>query len=201
MDDGLRGAHGLVSRRVLTLGLAEGEELRDTDFEECRFERLSLEKARLSGVSFEECTFVGVDLSMCALLDVRFAECEMRESKALGVSWLGARGGGLVTSSLRVVDSRLDYSSFAGADVRGMSFERCSMREVDFTGADCRGVVLRDCDLSGARLVGTDLREASLVGSAGWAMEVASCRLAGLELDATTALDVVAALGITVVAG
>ena len=51
---------------------------------------------------------------------------------------------------------------FAGADLRGVTFNLTNLRDADFHGADLRGASLFGAKLQDANLSGTDLREATL---------------------------------------
>ena len=51
---------------------------------------------------------------------------------------------------------------FAGADLRGVTFNLTNLRDADFHGADLRGASLFGAKLQDADLSGTDLREATL---------------------------------------
>jgi len=51
---------------------------------------------------------------------------------------------------------------FAGADLRGVTFNLTNLRDADFHGADLRGASLFGAKLQDSNLSGTDLREATL---------------------------------------
>lgn len=86
--------------------------------------------------------------------------------------WLG---GCLLSLSLLLVQppqpahAAMDYAKqvlighdFAGADLRGVTFNLTNLREADFSGADLRGASLFGAKLQDADLSGADLRDATL---------------------------------------
>ena len=190
-----------VSGRLLVGDLEQGHEITDLDLEDCRIEGSTLELTVWRRCSLESCTLSGVDLSRASLHDVRFSDCTLRDSKARAVRWAGARAGGVAQRSLTVERCRLDYGSFAGADLRGMRFTGCSLVDADLSGADCREVEFVDCTLSGAQFAGADLRGALIVGGTGLALDVRETRTLGLRVDPVSALALVQGLGIAIVEG
>ncbi|MGA8047958.1 MAG: pentapeptide repeat-containing protein [Dermatophilaceae bacterium] len=188
-----------VGGRVLTGVVEPGAEITDLDLEQCRIEAAVLELSVWRRCSLEGCTLVGVNLSRARIVDVRFSDCALLDSKAQAVNWSGVRAGGLATRSITFERCRLDYGSFAGADIRGMRFVECSLVDADFGGADAREVEFVDCDLSGARFVGADLRGALVVGATGLGLDVRDTRAKGLRVDPGGALALVEALGLRVV--
>ncbi|TCC05236.1 pentapeptide repeat-containing protein [Kribbella soli] len=109
-----------------------------------------------------------------------------RGSQAVGLRWTGSRIDGCdfgraALRDLRIWDTKVADSSFAGADLRDAVLgswhrkRRNEWRQVSFAGADLRGAVLigalfDGCDFSQARLDGVqfeqcDLRDCTFAGA------------------------------------
>ncbi len=76
---------------------------------------------------------------------------------------------GLLLGPVRPAMAAMDYAKqvlighdFAGADLRGVTFNLTNLREADFHGADLRGASLFGAKLQDANFSGADLREATL---------------------------------------
>ncbi len=182
----------------LTEGLQPGEVLSGVELEGCRLDGSVLEKAVLRGCRFTEVTFTGCNLSMADLSGSRFTDCRFVECKALAVAWSRADPAPLSQRPWEMERCRLDLGSFRDAALPGARFLDCSMREVDLGGADAHGAELVRCDLTGATVTGTDLRDASLVGSFGYAFDPAENRVRGLRVDAPGAGGILRAIGLVV---
>ena len=76
---------------------------------------------------------------------------------------------GLLLGPVRPAMAAMDYAKqvlighdFAGADLRGVTFNLTNLRDADFHGADLRGASLFGAKLQDADLSGVDLRDATL---------------------------------------
>ncbi|KJK45510.1 pentapeptide repeat protein [Lentzea aerocolonigenes] len=61
--------------------------------------------------------------------------------------------------------TRFDRCTFAGADLRQATLDRCSFKMCDLSGANLRGASLRGVSLAGCDLRGADLRDTDLTGA------------------------------------
>jgi len=70
--------------------------------------------------------------------------------------------GGAAQAAMDYAKQVLIGHDFAGADLRGVTFNLTNLRDADFHGADLRGASLFGAKLQDADLSGTDLRDATL---------------------------------------
>ena len=167
--------------------LAEGEAIRDLDFDACTFTG-DLEGGRLVGCTFTECEFVGANLSRVDLTDSRFIDCTFTGCKVLAVNFAVMGVGAVSANPVTFERCQLDLATFQGLDARGFVFRECGLVEVDFSGADLRRASFVGSRLDGARLVRCDLREADFREATGYAIDVRDCQVKGARFSAAEAL-------------
>lgn len=177
--------------------LASGERLEGVTFVGCRLTG-SLARSVIAGCRFERCTVEQVDLSGARLPDTVLDACTFVEVRALGTAWGSLARPTIPPDPSTWTDCRLDLGAFGGADLSGARFERCSFVEADLDGAVLRGARLDGCDLRGARVIRCDLREADLRGSHGYVIDPRENEVAGLTVDLTGSLGLLAPFGLEV---
>lgn len=183
---------------VITGSLGEGEVLSGVEMVGCTLRDASLAGATLSGVRLEGCVVERVDLSRARLPDSVVDGCRFAGCKALATSWAMLRAPVLAPGPSAWVDCQLSMGSFAGLDLTGARFERCVLTDGDFDDATLRRVVFDDCSLAGARFVRADLREADLRGARDYVLDARETRVAGLRVDLTGSLGLLAPFGVVV---
>lgn len=209
----------LVEGESITAGLAPGETLSEVTFLDCDLSG-PLAGAVLGGVTLEGCRvqgsslagsawpgselvdteLTGVDLTGIDLRGARLSGLTVTACKGLAVAW-GSASASVVAEPHRFIDCRLDDSSFFDLDLAGVVFRGCRLHRCDFEGARLVGAQLRDCDLMATRFVGSDLRDADLRGSSGLSLDVRTATVAGLRVDPTQAVELLAPLGLKVETG
>lgn len=158
---------------------AEGQTYRNLDcahatvrsitFTDCVFERCAFSDAQLLLCTFANCLFRDCDLSLInpegsAFVQVRFEAC-----KVIGVNWTVANWDSYL-SGIHFVDCSVNYATFIGLDLKGITLKRCVAWEADFaeanlTGADCTKTDFRD-----SRFLHTDLTEVDFTGASNYAI-------------------------------
>jgi fluoroquinolone resistance protein len=120
--------------------------IRKEAFVECTFEKCKFVKAALEQCVFHDCVFRACDLTAAKVNDSVFVRVKFVASKVAGIAWPEAR-----RALFRVdfEEAILSYSSFAGMDLSGTSFLRCTAVDVDF----------QEAILSHANFSGTDLKD------------------------------------------
>lgn len=136
--------------------------LRNREFINCTFVRCDFSKSDLQGNMFEDCTFKQCNLTMAAVQNTGFRNAAFIGCKLLGIDFTKSS---TFSFSMSFVDSYLDFSIFCSRKLLKTLFERCSLKEVDFSDADLSGALFKDSDLqlanfSGANLVKADFRTA-----------------------------------------
>lgn len=154
------------------LRLPEGR-IEDVEFESCTFDHCLWSGATIARCRFSSCTFVGCDLSNVTVTGTRFRDVKFRSTKLIGIDWTKADGMSerVSTTTLVFVESILDLSRFYGLNLRGVTLERCSAKEVDLTEADLRDATCRGTDFSGARFHGTDLEKTDMRGALNYVID------------------------------
>ena len=117
------------------------------EYENCSFDRCTVNKPGLTGSRFVDCEFRNCDLSLAktsgaALRNIRFIGC-----KRVGIRFDECNKLGF---SVAFKGCSLKLSSFSRLNLRKTRFEECALLEVDFTEADLSGSVFENCDLLGA---------------------------------------------------
>ncbi len=140
---------------------------RDSRFVECRFERCSLDGARLPRVRVLDSRLVEVRGASVDLADSTWRGCTIEGARLGAVSLTGA-----AWTDVRVERCKLGFLNLADARLENVTFTECEIETLDLRLAQARGVSLVGCtvdelNVSGATLSGVDLscaRLRSLVG-------------------------------------
>ena len=127
------------------------------EFDECTFTNCDLKSVDLGYVSFLDCEFVNCDLSNAKINNTAFKEVKFSQCKLLGLHF-GQSNPFLL--SLGFEQCVLNLSSFYSLKLKGIEFDECSAKEVDFAGADLSESTFKDCDLLGALFENTNLQSA-----------------------------------------
>jgi uncharacterized protein YjbI with pentapeptide repeats len=142
-----------------------------------RVQRVRIRESELRGVTVEAPGATGLTVVDAILRDCSLSNLDGRD----GMLWrvtadhcrlIGLNLGAGEIGDLRVTDSSLELASFAGAELRDVSFERVVLTEASFLEARLDHVQFIDCELAGADFRGarcTDcvIRGASLDGVVG----------------------------------
>nr|WP_284039982.1 pentapeptide repeat-containing protein [Sphingobacterium sp. lm-10] len=133
--------------------------LRNREFVQCTFVNCDFTKSDLQGNTFEDCSFKQCNFTMTEVSDTGFRNATFISCKLLGIDFSRCN---TFAFSMSFSDSYLDFSVFYSMKLKKTLFERCSVKEVDFSNADLSGSVFKDCDLQLANFSGANLEKADL---------------------------------------
>jgi uncharacterized protein YjbI with pentapeptide repeats len=166
-----------------------GVEFDSCDFRSCIFAKASLRKCRVLDCAFESCDFSLIKVANTRLRDVRFKDCKM-----IGINWAPTAGA----LDLAFEHCQLDYSIFAGLDLRRIKLIRCSARETDFSDSSLKEAVFTGTDFQGARFVNTDLTKADLRGATNYQIDPIANRLHRARFSMPEAVSLLRGLDISI---
>lgn len=156
---------------------ADGLDLAEAVFAECRFDAVSFNDAQLRGASFRDCVLAELYAPVFRAARSTWRDVEFRNPR-LGSAELYESGW----QSVRIDGGKLDFLNLRGAKLTDVLITDCIINELDLGGASAARVKLDRCtvgslDLAGARLKdfdirGTEFRRISGLGS-----------MAGLVID------------------
>ncbi len=115
----------------------------DSDFSDAYFHHANALRCRMESSDFTGADFDGADLS-----ESRITACEMSRADLTETAFLAAQLDRVNLVSVRARKarfglSRIDNSSFAGADIARANFSAASFSQVDFSRANVRGAGFR----------------------------------------------------------
>lgn len=189
----------LQDRRFAGLD-ARGRTLTGIEFEGCTFERCAFNETSFVRCRFVDCRFESCDLSVARFPDTRLSEVAFSGSKLSGVDWtLPAEAQALrLPLAVSFEDCVLDYGSFFGVVLSGLTMRRCQAQEIDLTEADLTGADLGETDFAGAKFLHTKLTKADLRGARRYAIDPLANPLKGARLSLPEAVSLLRAFGVKV---
>jgi uncharacterized protein YjbI with pentapeptide repeats len=167
--------------RLDELAAGDADDLRAQGrFEGLRFDGVDLGGRDLGGIEFSECAFDDVQAHATGFRAATFSEVEFSRFNApvfsaprarfRDITMRGSRIGSAelyesYVNSARFADSKLGFVNARGAQLIDVSFEGCTIDELDLAGAALTRVsftdtTVRSLSLGGARLTDVDLRGA-----------------------------------------
>ena len=176
-------------------GSCSALDLRGKRFTRCRFEAVTLDKARLEGVVLDECVFVRCDLSMATLGDCSFRGAHFDHTKLMGVDWTVARD---LLFDVSYEGCVLSYGVFVDRKLRKVALTDCVAHEVDFSGADLTDADLRGTDLRGAVFARTTLVRTDLSTATHYRVDPANNKLSKTKFSLEAGVATLRDLGIVV---
>ena len=129
------------------------------EYDNCMFRQLDLSGKDLSGYVFMDCRFEACNLGNVKLQGTAMKTVGFSDCKLTGLQFADCHP---FLFAVSFQDCRLEYSSFHGLAMKGTSFVRCQMTEVDLTEADLSGAGFDGTDLAGAQFGGANLEKADL---------------------------------------
>ncbi len=160
-----------------------GLDARGVHFMDCSLQATRWAKANLAESVWQGCKAGQADFRQVDLTDARFSQCDLNNT-----SWLraklaatrfeaskltGAGFGGAETLGLVLVECLL-----VGADLRGLSFRKQRLEQLQMADADVSGCDFRDAVFKGGSLRNAHLKNAQFAGA-----DVRSVDLGGLSLN------------------
>ncbi len=143
---------------------------------------------------FRGCTFIGTDATEAKIIDCVFERCtissvkfdrarlqaEFRECKVEGVNFFMAQRTLL---SIHFKNCIIRHSSFATLKLRNISFEGCTLTNVDFAEADILGANFSNVKFDGCIFQSTNLAQANFQGAEGYAIDPTKNKLVGARFE------------------
>ncbi len=129
------------------------------EYEQCVFRNCDFSGADLNRFKFIDCRFMDCNLSMASLADTVMNKVVFERCKLLGLHWFQCDR---FMFSVWFKESNLANGSFYNFNIKKTYFERCDLKEVDFSGADMTECKLKACDLANALFDNTNLGKADL---------------------------------------
>ncbi|MEV4105379.1 pentapeptide repeat-containing protein [Nonomuraea sp. NPDC049649] len=200
----VRGRARMVTEDT-TIGPGDWDD-RDLDgevFRRVHFVDLDLMELADHGAVFEECSFGNVRFNVSVHENAAFVACSFRSCSFFDASFTGCKltgstFAGCTFGLLKADGGDWSFTSLAGADLRGSTFDGVRLREADLSGANLEGAALRRCDLTGAALRQTDLTSCDLRGSDLSTLDPHAVTLRKAVVDPHQATVIVTALGLQV---
>ena len=177
-------------------------------FVQCDFDDADLTRLDLRGASFIECSFVEAALSRALLADSRWRQCKGRQADfeladltdaqfercdLNNTQWRRARLASARFSNVKLTGARLadvaglglvfEESLLISTDLRGLSFRKQRLVQLDLSDADLTG-----CDFTDAVFDGGSLRNANLTKTRFAGADLRQVDLGGLKLPDTSVL-------------
>ena len=143
--------------------------LRPTKFADCVFEGCSFSEAQLLHCTFSSCVFRDCDLSLINVQDSAFIQVRFEESKLIGVNWTVANWESYL-SGIHFTDCSINYATFIGLNLKGITLKACVAWEADFAEANLTGANCTKTDFRDSRFLHTDLTEADFTGATNYAI-------------------------------
>ncbi len=144
----------------------DGEEVRSKIFDECSFENCSFRETQFIACTFKECKFDHCNLSLMKVQAARFLNVSYTHCQLSGVNWSAAAPAMLASKSpINFISCGLNYATFIGMKLKGITIRDCTARDVDFSDADLEKADCRNTDFSNTRFVNTNLAAADFRGA------------------------------------
>ncbi|OJV51255.1 MAG: hypothetical protein BGO31_05305 [Bacteroidetes bacterium 43-16] len=139
--------------------IARERNLPMAEYEQCTFRNCDFSAANLNRFKFIDCKFIDCNLSMASLADTVMNKVVFERCKLLGLHWFQCDR---FMFAVWFKESALSNSSFYGFNIKKTVFEKCDLKDVDFSGADMTECKLKGCDLLHAMFDNTTLIKADL---------------------------------------
>jgi len=159
-------------------------------FSNCHFSGSDLSEIRFIETEFIDCDWSNVKLEKTALQEVQFKRC-----KLLGLYFDHCKTFGFAAT---FIDCQLNHSSFYQMDLTKVSFQDCQLEEVDFTEANLEGVSMQNCDLLNATFEHTNLQNADLSNSRNYMIDPELNRIKGARFSLPDVVGLLRKYGIKV---
>ena len=169
----------LVSGRTASIRFEkctfDGEDLSRLDLRACTFigcsvAEVSFARSQLESTRWLGCKARSCDFSLADLTDARMQDCDLNNSV-----WARARLASVIfegvkltgASFLEIAGLGLEFRNclLVAADLRGLSFRKQRLFQLDLSDADLGGCDFRDAHFDGGSLIGASLKRARFDGA------------------------------------
>ena len=172
-----------------------GDVLKNKEFEECRFEKMSLTDCQLNQCKFINCTFDNSILSAIKPVNSSFSEIKFMDSKVIGFDWTLAKR----VDSLSFTNSQINYSNFRFLKLQKLKLINCIAKEADFTEADLKDSDFSGTDFEGARFFKTNLKGSNFKKAKNYFIDIKTNTITKAQFSFPEAINLLKSLAITIV--
>lgn len=162
-------------------------------FEGCTFRRCRFIGQELKNCRFIDCNFENCDFSVALLTGSSFRNASFTDCKGVGVNW--SKTAGIHSAKFRLC--KLNDSSFAMLDLRGIVFDECLLEGVDFRQARLEKSKFPHCRLNGAQFNKTILIDSDFSQAHGYFFDPRENRLKNTKVSLPEAIGLLESLGAT----
>ncbi len=117
------------------------------EFDTCTFSHCDFSNSNFGDCIFIDCVFTDCNLSNMKLLNSSLKSVNFKNCKVLGVLFHECAD---FLFAVTFEDSILDYASFINKKMPKTQFEKCRLREVNFSGTTLTKSIFENCDLDNA---------------------------------------------------
>ena len=154
--------------------------LKAGEYDNCSFSGCDFSNTHLSNCTFLECTFTDCNFTNAKFGGTTFNEFSFEDCKLLGADFSVCNDFML---QLRFRESALDLASFVGLKLDNTHFDRCPLKEADFTEAILTGAHFEDCDLDRTTFDQTNLEKANLTTARNFQIDPEKNKLKGAKFS------------------
>ena len=176
-----------------------GQEIVDTEFEDCTFLKCDLSSIIFKRCKFSDCYFKACDLSLMQVVDSQFSAVTFEDCKIIGVDWSKASWDSLTKRPLKFKNSVLNDSSFWGLVLESIMIHACEVKEVDFREANLKEADLSDSDFEKALFRNTNLSLADFSHASNFDIDVKLNDIKEAKFSRYEAIRLLSGLGIELV--
>lgn len=187
------------------------------EYENERFEGVSLSGETLSDMSFTDCTFTDCNIEACRFEDCEFIDCvfvgcrlvgnkpersslsmaAFRDCILVSVNWLLWKPPNLIAQPFDCFEAcSLRFCSFAEYNLSRFHFAGNDVTESVFSDCKMQKCDMNGCDLSGTEFIRCDMKSADLREATGYKIGIFTCELKGARFSSPEALLLLGELGI-----
>jgi uncharacterized protein YjbI with pentapeptide repeats len=184
---------GEYTKVLLTERDLSGQAATGVTFEQAHFQRVLLNRTRLSGAKLFDVRCEASDLSGAVWQKSRWQRVHLKGCKLTGMQLASFSGADVLFQ-----ECTMEGTIFSSGKLRGVRFEKCRMHRSVFDRMDVSGATFHQCDLTGADLTGSTLAGVDLRGSDIPDIRLDVRQFHGLTIDPGQAIQIVVQLGSTV---
>lgn len=170
------------------------------EFYDCTFIKCSFREAVFKNCKFRDCSFKNCDLSLSKVPESLFQNAKFESSHLIGINWAVAKWPKVnFLKPFEFHNCVMNYSTFIGLNLKGVSFKKCVAKDVDFSEADLTQADCRETDFTQSRFVDTILTEADFSHAQGYQINPNLVTLKGTKFSLPEAMALLYGLDIILV--